>query len=98
VAIDRALAVDPGYSMAGLLRDVIQAGLPPSSARLRMRPEDLAEAWEDLAAWEDLRAEEEAAATAWTEPDDWDETGDSAEEDDWREDWRDEAEADDLTG
>lgn len=62
VAIDRALAADPGYSMALLLKDVIQAGLPPSSARLRMRPEDLAEAWEDLAAWEELRAEEEAAA------------------------------------
>lgn len=62
VAIDRALAADPGYSMALLLKDVIQAGLPPSSARLRMRPEDLAEAWEDLAAWEEFRAEEEAAA------------------------------------
>lgn len=112
VAIDRALAVDPGYSMASLLRDVIQAGLPPSSARLRMRPEDLAEAWEDLAAWEDLRAEEEeaAATAAWTESDDWGEPGDSAKEDDWgeprdsakqddwREDWRDDDEADDLTG
>jgi len=46
VALDRAEEADPDYTMAGLLRDVIQAGLPPAAARLRMTPEDLAEAWE----------------------------------------------------
>ena len=33
VALDRALADDPGYSMAQLLRDTIDAGAPPSLAR-----------------------------------------------------------------
>lgn len=48
VALDRAHEADPRYSMAGLLREVIQMGLPPSAARLRMKPEDLAEAWEAM--------------------------------------------------
>jgi hypothetical protein len=48
VALDRAFDVDPGYTMAELLRDVIQAGVPPSAARLRMNADDLAEAWNDL--------------------------------------------------
>jgi hypothetical protein len=42
VALDRALAVDPGYSMALLLRDTIDAGAPPSLARLPMTPEEVA--------------------------------------------------------
>jgi len=46
VALDRADQADPQYTMAGLLRDVMQAGLPPTAVRLRMTPEDLAEAWE----------------------------------------------------
>jgi hypothetical protein len=41
VALDRALAVDPGYSMALLLRDTIDAGAPPSLARLPMTPEEV---------------------------------------------------------
>jgi Domain of unknown function (DUF4192) len=36
VAIERALAADPAYSMALLLAEAIQAGLPPSAARLAM--------------------------------------------------------------
>ena len=32
LALDRALADDPGYSMAKLLRDVLDAGTPPSTA------------------------------------------------------------------
>lgn len=46
VALDRALADDPGYSMATLLRQVISAGAPPSMARLPMTPEEVAEAYD----------------------------------------------------
>jgi hypothetical protein len=42
VAIERALDADPGYSMALLLRDAIEAGVPPSAARLPMTPEEVA--------------------------------------------------------
>jgi hypothetical protein len=42
VALDRALADDPSYSMATLLRQVISAGAPPSLARLPMSPEEVA--------------------------------------------------------
>jgi hypothetical protein len=42
VAIERALCADPGYSMALLLGEAIQAGLPPSAARLPMTPEEVA--------------------------------------------------------
>ena len=38
VAIDRALAADPGYSMALLLSSAIQAALPPAAARMPMTP------------------------------------------------------------
>jgi hypothetical protein len=38
IAVDRALGADPAYSMARLLSDAIQAALPPSAARLPMRP------------------------------------------------------------
>jgi len=47
VALDRAVDADPDYSMALLLRDLMQLGVPPAKARLRMSPESLAEAWED---------------------------------------------------
>jgi hypothetical protein len=46
VALDRALATDPDYSMAGLLRDMMFAGVPPAQARLRMTPESLADEWD----------------------------------------------------
>jgi Domain of unknown function (DUF4192) len=52
VALDRALADDPGYSMATLLRQVISAGAPPSMARVPMTPEEVAEAY-DGAGFED---------------------------------------------
>jgi hypothetical protein len=42
VALDRALDADPGYSMALLLRDLIDAGAPPAMARLPMTPEEVA--------------------------------------------------------
>ncbi|WP_103937397.1 DUF4192 domain-containing protein [Thermomonospora echinospora] len=45
VALDRALATDPAYSLAGILREVIDAGIPPSKARLSLTPEELAAAY-----------------------------------------------------
>jgi hypothetical protein len=48
VALDRALADDPGYSMALLLRQVIGAGAPPSLARLPMTPEEVAASYDGL--------------------------------------------------
>jgi hypothetical protein len=47
VALDRALADDPRYSMATLLRQVITAGAPPSLARLPMTPEEVAASYAD---------------------------------------------------
>lgn len=47
VALDRAVDADPAYSLAVLLRQVIYAAIPPSSARLRMTPEQLAAAYAD---------------------------------------------------
>jgi hypothetical protein len=41
VAIERALAADPDYSMAHLLGQALDAGLPPSAARLPMTPEEV---------------------------------------------------------
>ena len=46
VALDRALAENPGYSMASLLRQVIAAGAPPSLARLPMTPEEVAASYD----------------------------------------------------
>jgi hypothetical protein len=50
IALDRALAADPDYSMARLLRDILAAGVPPSQARLPMTPEEVAESYEAQAA------------------------------------------------
>ena len=47
IAIDRALACDPGYSMALLLRDILDAGVPPSEARLPMTPDEVERSYED---------------------------------------------------
>jgi hypothetical protein len=41
IAIERALAADPEYSMAHLLGQAVDAGLPPSAARLPMTPEEV---------------------------------------------------------
>jgi hypothetical protein len=54
VALDRALADDPGYSMAQLLRQVIGAGAPPSLARLPMTPEEVAASYDGLGDEADL--------------------------------------------
>jgi hypothetical protein len=42
LAAERALAADPGYSMAVLLLDAVGAGVPPSAARLPMTPDEVA--------------------------------------------------------
>ncbi len=41
IAIERALAADPEYSMAQLIGQAVEAGLPPSAARLPMTPEEV---------------------------------------------------------
>jgi hypothetical protein len=41
-AVDRALVADRDYSMALLIDDALQAGLPPSAARLPMTPAQVA--------------------------------------------------------
>ena len=47
IALDRALADTPGYSMAELIRQALSAGLPPSAAQLPMTPEDVAASYAD---------------------------------------------------
>jgi hypothetical protein len=47
IALDRALADTPGYSMAELIRQAVSAGLPPSAARLPMTPEEVAASYAD---------------------------------------------------
>lgn len=50
VALDRALADDPKYSMAKLLRQAVDSGAPPSLARLPMTPEEVAASYDALEA------------------------------------------------
>jgi Domain of unknown function (DUF4192) len=64
IALDRALADDPAYSMAQLLRQVITAGAPPSMARLPMTPEEVADCYGDL----DQANEDEDAAGRHRQP------------------------------
>ena len=47
IALDRADADNPTYSMAQLLRQLITAGLPPSSAMLPMTPEEVAASYDE---------------------------------------------------
>jgi hypothetical protein len=47
VALDRALADNPHYSMALLLREALDAGAPPSMARLPMTPEEVAACYDE---------------------------------------------------
>ena len=53
MALDRALADDPRYSMAMLLRQAIDSGAPPSLARLPMTPEEVAASYDELEDSED---------------------------------------------
>jgi hypothetical protein len=50
VALDRALTDDPNYSMAQLLRDTIDAGVPPAMAKLPMTPKEVAASYDRNAA------------------------------------------------
>ena len=47
LAVDLALADQPDYSMALLLRDALTAGLPPSTARLPMTPEEVSASYDE---------------------------------------------------
>jgi hypothetical protein len=47
IAVERALAADPDYSMAHLLGQALDAGLPPSAARLPMTPEEVEASYAD---------------------------------------------------
>jgi hypothetical protein len=49
IAIERALAADPGYSMALLLAEAVESGLPPSAARLPMTPAEVEASYEPAA-------------------------------------------------
>jgi hypothetical protein len=55
IALDRALAADPRYSLAHLLRDILDAGVPPSEARLPMTPQQVADSYSVAAAAPPLR-------------------------------------------
>ena len=66
VALDRALADEPRYSMALLLRQVITAGAPPALARLPMTPEEVAASYDDA----DDTDEDDLAEDYDHEPDD----------------------------
>jgi len=46
IALDRALADNPHYSMAVLLREALDSGAPPSLARLPMTPEEVAASYD----------------------------------------------------
>jgi hypothetical protein len=45
MAAERALAADPAYTMALLVTEAVQAGLPPSAARLPLSPEEVADSY-----------------------------------------------------
>jgi hypothetical protein len=49
IALDRALADTPGYSMALLLRSALDAGVPPSAASPPMAPSQVASSYTDPA-------------------------------------------------
>ena len=62
IALDRALADDQRYSMARLLRRALDAGAPPSVARLPMSPDEVAAAYDAQEAVADAEAAEAAVA------------------------------------
>jgi Domain of unknown function (DUF4192) len=80
VALDRALADDPGYSMALLLRQVITAGAPPSMARLPLTPEEVAASYDGLGDGLGEDTDEDTDEEAADDTDEVDEDNDDAEE------------------
>lgn len=67
VALDRAMADNPNYSMALLLREALDAGAPPSMARLPMTPDEVAAAY-DSAEESDQTAGDSGQAVCETAP------------------------------
>jgi hypothetical protein len=61
VAVDRALADNPYYSMAELIRAALDSGAPPSAAVLPMTPEEVAAAYDAQEAAAEAAAAEAAA-------------------------------------
>jgi hypothetical protein len=47
IALDRALDVDEHYSLAHLLREVMNAGIAPEAARLSMTPDELTDLYKE---------------------------------------------------
>jgi Domain of unknown function (DUF4192) len=70
VALDRALAEDANYSMAVLLRQVIDSGAPPSLARLPMTPADVAASYDTVEASDDASDEAGGEAGGQAHPND----------------------------
>jgi hypothetical protein len=64
IALDRALADTPGYSMAELLRDLLGAGVPPSAAILPMTPEQVAASYAEPSPGQDAGSGSPDAGTA----------------------------------
>jgi hypothetical protein len=62
IALDRALADSPRYSMARLLRRALDSGAPPSVARLPMSPDEVAASYDAQEAAADAEAAEAAVA------------------------------------
>jgi Domain of unknown function (DUF4192) len=48
MAVERALTADPAYSMALLIGEAVESGLPPSAARLPMTPEEVEASYRDV--------------------------------------------------
>jgi hypothetical protein len=70
VALDRALADQPDYSMATLIRQALDCGAPPSMARLPMTPEDVAASYSAMDSEEDGESGSQAGRVADGEQDD----------------------------
>ena len=64
MAVDRALAADPDYSMAQLLAGAVDAVLPPSAARMPMSPAAVAASYAPVPAQAQGRAQAQARAEA----------------------------------
>ena len=76
VALDRALADNPHYSMAGLLRPPSIAGAPPSMARLPLTPEEVAASYAERDEDEHSDGDQGADADGDAEDEDRDEDSD----------------------
>ena len=80
VALDRALADNPRYSMAGLLRSALDCGAPPSVARLPLTPEEVAASYAERDEDEHSDGDQGADADGDAEDEDRDEDSDPADD------------------